>query len=58
MCSCEWRAHGTRSYDRRGAEIFVGEWAAYETPFEPWNVRSRAEPPTPTMQAAIGHAAL
>jgi len=44
-------------YDRRGPEIFVGEWAAYETPFEPWNVRSRAEPPTPTMQAAIGDAA-
>src|SRR5947207_366659 len=44
-------------YDRRGPEVFVGEWAAYETPFEPWNVRSRAEPPTPTMQAAIGDAA-
>ena len=32
-------------YDRRGPEIFVGEWAAYETPFEPWNVRSRADRP-------------
>ena len=44
-------------YDRRGPEIFVGEWAAYETPFEPWNARSRGEPPTPNMSAAIGDAA-
>jgi alpha-N-arabinofuranosidase len=44
-------------YDRRGPEIFVGEWAAYETPFEPWNARSRGEPPTPNQQAAIGDAA-
>ncbi|MEN3340360.1 MAG: alpha-L-arabinofuranosidase [Acidobacteriota bacterium] len=44
-------------YDRRGPEIFVGEWAAYETPFEPWNPRSRAEPPTPNLRAAIGDAA-
>jgi alpha-L-arabinofuranosidase len=45
------------TYDRRGPEIFVGEWAAYETPFEPWNARSRGEAPTPNMQAAIGDAA-
>jgi len=44
-------------YDRRGPEIFVGEWAAYETPFEPWNPRSRGEPPTPNMWAATGDAA-
>jgi alpha-N-arabinofuranosidase len=44
-------------YDRRGPEIFVGEWAAYETPFEPWNPKSRGEPPTPNMQAALGDAA-
>jgi alpha-N-arabinofuranosidase len=44
-------------YDRRGPEIFVGEWAAYETTFEPWNARSRAEPPTPNLRAAIGDAA-
>jgi alpha-L-arabinofuranosidase len=44
-------------YDRRGPEIFVGEWAAYETPFEPWNARSRGEPPTPNLRAAIGDAA-
>jgi len=51
-------AHGQyEKYDRRGPEIFVGEWAAYETPFEPWNVRSRAEAPTPNMKAAIGDAA-
>jgi alpha-N-arabinofuranosidase len=45
------------TYDRRGPEIFVGEWATYETPFEPWNARSRGEPPTPNVQAAIGDAA-
>jgi alpha-N-arabinofuranosidase len=45
------------TYDRRGPEIFVGEWAAYETPFEPWNPRSRGEAPTPNMWAAIGDAA-
>jgi alpha-N-arabinofuranosidase len=45
------------TYDRNGPRIFVGEWAAYETPFEPWNPRSRAEAPTPDMRAAIGDAA-
>ena len=45
-------------YDRKGPEIFVGEWGAYETPFEPWNERSRGEAPTPNMRAAIGDAAL
>jgi alpha-L-arabinofuranosidase len=44
-------------YDRKGPEIFVGEWAVYETPFEPWNERSRGEAPTPNMRAAIGDAA-
>ena len=44
-------------YDRKGPKIFVGEWGAYETPFEPWNPRSRAEAPTPNMRAAIGDAA-
>jgi alpha-N-arabinofuranosidase len=44
-------------YDRKGPEIFVGEWGAYETPFEPWNERSRGEAPTPNMRAAIGDAA-
>ena len=45
------------NYDRHGPEIFVGEWAAYETPFEPWNPRSRGEAPTPNLRAAIGDAA-
>ncbi len=45
------------NYDRRGPEIFVGEWGAYETPFEPWNPRSRGEAPTPNLRAAIGDAA-
>ncbi len=42
------------TYDRRGPEIFVGEWAAYETPFPPWDARSRNEPPTPDLRAALG----
>ncbi len=46
------------TYDRKGPKIFVGEWGAYETPFEPWDRRSRTEPPTPNMQAALGDAAL
>jgi alpha-N-arabinofuranosidase len=44
-------------YDRKGPKIFIGEWGAYETPFEPWNPRSRGEAPTPNMRAAIGDAA-
>ncbi|HEY1718961.1 MAG TPA: alpha-L-arabinofuranosidase C-terminal domain-containing protein [Verrucomicrobiae bacterium] len=43
-----------KKYDRTGPEIFVGEWAAYETSFPPWNNRSRNEPPTPNLKAAIG----
>jgi alpha-N-arabinofuranosidase len=46
------------TYDRKGPEIFVGEWGAYETPFEPWNARSRGEAPTPNLRAAIGDAAV
>lgn len=44
-------------YDRQGPEIFVGEWAAHETSFPPWDKRSKGEPPTPNMKAAIGDAA-
>jgi alpha-N-arabinofuranosidase len=44
-------------YDRKGPKIIVGEWGAYETPFEPWNPRSRNEAPTPNLRAAIGDAA-
>ena len=43
-------------YKRTGPEIFVGEWAAYETPFVPWDKRSQKEPPTPSMKAALGDA--
>ena len=43
-------------YDRKGPEIFVGEWAAHETPFRPWDKQSKDEPPTPNMKAAIGDA--
>ena len=43
-----------RQYDRNGPEIFVGEWAAYETSFPPWDKRSRNEPPTPDLKSAIG----
>ncbi len=44
-------------YDRKGPEIFVGEWAAHETAFPPWDKRSKQEPPTPNMRAAFGDAA-
>ena len=43
-----------KKYDRSGPEIFVGEWAAYETSFPPWDKRSQKEPPTPNLKAAIG----
>jgi alpha-N-arabinofuranosidase len=45
-----------KNYDRSGPEIFVGEWAAYETSFPPWDNRSQKEPPTPDLKAAIGDA--
>jgi Alpha-L-arabinofuranosidase C-terminal domain len=48
---------GYDKYDRKGPKIIVGEWGAYETPFEPWNPRSRNEAPTPNLRAAIGDAA-
>jgi alpha-N-arabinofuranosidase len=44
-------------YDRKGPEIFVGEWAAHETSFPPWDKRSKGLPATPAMKAAIGDAA-
>lgn len=43
-------------YDRKGPEVFVGEWAAYETDFPPWDKRSRVEPKTPNMKAALADA--
>ena len=44
------------NYDRSGPQIFVGEWAAYETPFVPWDRRARGWPPTPNMTAALADA--
>lgn len=44
-------------FDRNGPDIFVGEWASYETSFPPWDSRSRKEPPTPDLEAALGDAA-
>ena len=43
-------------YERKGPEIFVGEWAAHETSFPPWDKRSEKEAPTPSMKAALGDA--
>ncbi len=45
-------------YDRKGPEIFVGEWAAYEDPkIKPWEPGAKQQPPTPAMKSAIGDAA-
>ncbi len=44
-------------YDRSAPKIFVGEWAAHESSFPPWDKRSGALPPTPNMRAALGDAA-
>ncbi|MFN3648475.1 MAG: alpha-L-arabinofuranosidase C-terminal domain-containing protein [Armatimonadota bacterium] len=43
-------------YDRKGPEIFVGEWGAHEE-IVPWDPRSQGLPPTPSMKAALGDAA-
>lgn len=45
------------NYDRSGPEIFVGEWAAHETAFPPWDAKSKGLPATPNMKAAIGDGA-
>ncbi len=46
------------AYDRKGPEIFVGEWAAYENPSpKPWEPGSQQLPPTPAMKTAFGDAA-
>jgi alpha-N-arabinofuranosidase len=45
------------NYDRSGPEIFVGEWAAHETAFPPWDAKSKGLPCTPNFKAAIGDAA-
>lgn len=47
-----------KKYDRKGPEIFVGEWAAHEDPkIKPWDRGARLQPPTPSMKAALGDAA-
>jgi alpha-N-arabinofuranosidase len=43
------------AYDRKGSEIFVGEWAAFED-IKPWDKKSKGLPPTPSMKAALGDA--
>jgi alpha-N-arabinofuranosidase len=45
------------AYDRTGPRIFVGEWAAHESTFPPWDRRSADLPPTPNMKAALADAA-
>ena len=50
-------AHHFDGYDRTGPQIFVGEWASYETSFPPWDGRSAGWPPTPNMKAALADAA-
>jgi alpha-N-arabinofuranosidase len=46
-----------RQYDRKGPEIFVGEWAAHEdAKVRPWEPGSRKLPPTPSLKAALGDA--
>jgi alpha-N-arabinofuranosidase len=50
-------AHHFDNYDRKGPQIFVGEWASYETSFPPWDGRSSSWPPTPNMTAALADAA-
>src|SRR5665213_3132638 len=45
-----------KNYDRNGPEIFVGEWASYESSFPPWDDRSKQLAPTPDLRAAIGDA--
>ena len=45
-------------YERKGQEIFVGEWASYEDPnIKPWSRPARSQTPTPSMKAALGDAA-
>jgi alpha-N-arabinofuranosidase len=47
-----------RSYDRKGPEIFVGEWAAHEdAKLKPWFPASKQLPPTPSLKAALGDGA-
>ncbi len=46
-----------KNYDRKGPEVFVGEWAAHEfSPPRPWEEGSKKFAPTPSLRAAIGDA--
>ena len=41
--------------NRKGPEIFMGEWAAHEdAAARPWDAAAKKLPPTPSMKAAIG----
>src|SRR5206468_3942192 len=41
--------------DRKGPEIFVGEWGAHEdATARPWDAAAKKLPPTPSMKSAIG----
>ncbi|MEO7932609.1 MAG: alpha-L-arabinofuranosidase C-terminal domain-containing protein [Chthoniobacterales bacterium] len=43
--------------DRKGPDVFVGEWAAHEdASARPWDAAAKKLPPTPSMKAAIGDA--
>ncbi len=53
----EATAHRYDNRPRTGPKVFVGEWAAHETSFPPWDRRSAALAPTPDMKAALGDAA-
>jgi alpha-N-arabinofuranosidase len=43
-------------YDKDGPQIFVGEWAAYES-VKPWEARPGQFPPTPSLKSALADAA-
>jgi alpha-L-arabinofuranosidase len=43
-------------YDRNGPEIFVGEWAAYEST-KPWETPAGKSPPTASLKSGLADAA-
>jgi alpha-N-arabinofuranosidase len=46
-----------KDLDRKGPEVFLGEWAAHEdTAVPPWNEAAKKMAPIPSMKAAIGDA--
>jgi alpha-N-arabinofuranosidase len=51
------RDYGSQ-FDRKGPEVFLGEWAAHEDgKVPPWSPDAKKLPPTPSIKAAIGDAA-